>query len=328
MHDWLIRTWYDGHGRGAWLLPLAWVFGAVTALRRSAYRRGWLARYRSPRPVVIVGNLTVGGTGKTPLVLWLVEALRLRGYRPGVVSRGYGRAGGGARRVAATDPVAEVGDEPALIARRSGVPVAVGAQRAAAVKLLEAECDLILADDGLQHYALERDAEIVVIDGSRGLGNGRLLPAGPLREPAMRLSEADAVVVNGPGDPVQGGLRMDLVPRRFCSVVSGACVAPDAFRGQRAHALAAIGNPERFLRTLAALDIAADLHALPDHAPLTAAAIDRPGDAPVLMTEKDAVKCAGLAGPRHWYLEVGASFAPPDAERLLAIVDQACRRRR
>jgi len=223
--------------------------------------------------------------------------------------------------------VSEVGDEPALIARRSGVPVAIGTDRAAAVRLLEADCDVIFSDDGLQHYALARDAEIVVIDGLRGLGNGRLLPAGPLREGPSRLADVQAVVVNGPGDPVAGALHMELVPKRFCAVTGTRCVPPEAFRGQQAHAVAAIGHPERFFRTLAGLDIAVEPHALPDHAMPTAADIDYPGDAPILMTEKDAVKCAGLAGPRHWYLEIGASLPPLDAERLLAVVDKACRGR-
>jgi tetraacyldisaccharide 4'-kinase len=327
MHDWLLEIWYGERARGAWLLPLAWLFGGSAALRRAAYRRGWLERYRSSRPVVVVGNLTVGGTGKTPLVLWLVEALRLRGHHPGVVSRGYGRRASEARRVAASDPVSEVGDEPALIARRSGVPVAIGADRAAAVRLLEEDCDVILSDDGLQHYALARDAEIVVVDGLRGLGNGRLLPAGPLREGRSRLDDVQAVVVNGPGDPVTGALRMEVVPKRFCAVTGTRCVPPDAFRGQRAHGVAAIGHPERFFRTLAGLDIAVEPHAFPDHAVLTARDIEHPGDVPILMTEKDAVKCAGLAGPRHWYLEIGASLPPLDAERLLAVVEEACRSR-
>jgi len=327
MHDWLLETWYGRTRRGALLLPLAWLYALAAWLRRLAYGRGWLERYRSPRPVVVVGNLTVGGTGKTPLILWFVEQLRLRGHRPGVVSRGYGRAAREVRRVSATDPVSAVGDEPALLARRGAVPVAVGADRSAAVRLLEPECDVILSDDGLQHYALERDAEIVVVDGVRGLGNGWRLPAGPLREAASRLGEVDAVVVNGSGAPVNGGLRMEIAPLRFVGVSTGESWAPDTFRGQRAHAVAAIGHPQRFFDTLSRLGIRSEARSLHDHATLTAADIEFPGDEPVLMTEKDAVKCAGIAGPRHWYLEVGASFSRIDGERLLAIVEDACRRR-
>jgi tetraacyldisaccharide 4'-kinase len=327
MQDWLLQTWYGSERRGAWLLPAAWLFAALAFLRRRLYAAGLLSRYRSPRPVIVVGNITVGGTGKTPLIIWLAEQLRLRGLRAGVVSRGYGRSDRAVRRIAPSDPVAETGDEPALIARRQDVLVAVGADRPAAVRLLEADCDVILSDDGLQHYALERDVEIVVVDGRRGLGNQRLLPAGPLREAPARLAEVGAVVINGEGFQYPGGLHMRMEPIRFVNVVSGDSLPVDVFSGQRAHAVAAIGHPERFFGLLSDLGVDLDTRALPDHATPTAAQLSFGDDLPVLMTEKDAVKCVGIAGSAHWYLEVGAAFSPPDAERLLAIVEAACRRR-
>jgi tetraacyldisaccharide 4'-kinase len=327
MHDWLLQTWYGGTRRGAWLLPVSWLFTALAALRRRLYRAGWLSRYRASRPVVIVGNITVGGTGKTPLILWLAEQLRLRGQRVGVASRGYGGRGRGARRIRASDPVVETGDEPALTARRSGVHVAVGSDRPAAVRLLEDDCDVILSDDGLQHYALERDVEIAVVDGQRGLGNGWRLPAGPLREAPSRLEEVDAVVINGEGFERPGSLRMHMEPVRFVNILSGDSVPVDLFNGQRAHAVAAIGHPERFFGLLRSLGIDVDTRALPDHATPAAGQLDFGDDLPVLMTEKDAVKCAGIAGPAHWYLEVGAAFSPVDAAHLLKIVEDAGRRR-
>jgi len=327
LHDWMLGTWYGTPRRGAWLLPLSWLFAGLASLRRGLYRSGLLGSYRSNRPVIVVGNVTVGGTGKTPFVIWLVERLRECGFRPGVVSRGYSGRATGPRRVGPRDPPSEVGDEPALIARRTGAPVAIGADRPAAVRLLEPDCDVIVSDDGLQHYRLARDAEIVVVDGLRGLGNGRRLPAGPLREPASRLDEAAAVVVNGEGWDGAGAIRMSLLPQRFVGVATGDSMPPGSWRGREAHAVAAIGNPGRFFRTLRDLGIVVHEHPLPDHA-VPAAAEIRFGDAlPVLMTEKDAVKCAEVAGPDHWYLEVGAALGPDDAARLLSIVEQACRRR-
>ena len=327
LHDWLLETWYGGSRRGAWLLPLAWSFGMLSMLRRGLYRAGLLRSYRSSRPVVIVGNVTVGGTGKTPLVVWLAQALAAQGRRVGVVSRGYGRESGIARRVGADDPAGEAGDEPLLIARRAGVAVAVGADRAKAVRLLEPDCDLILSDDGLQHHALARDAEIVVVDGERGLGNGWLLPAGPLRGTPARLARADLVVVNGGGFDLPDAIHMRVEPLRFVGVGTGETRPLRAFEGRRAHAVAAIGNPDRFFDTLRGLGIDVDPHALPDHATPAPGQLVFGDELPVLMTEKDAVKCQMPAGGGHWYLEVGAVFDTSDAGRLLALAEQAQRRR-
>jgi len=327
LHDWLLGTWYGETRRGALLLPLSWLFGVVAALRRWAYRVGLARSYRSRLPVIVVGNVTVGGTGKTPLVIWLAGKLRERGRRVGIVSRGYGRRDLSARLVGQDDPVGLSGDEPAVIARRTGLPVAIGADRAAAVRLLEPHCDLVLSDDGLQHYALARDAEIVVIDGRRGVGNGWLLPAGPLRESPTRLAAADAVVVNGEGFGRPGALRMHIGPLRFVDLQRRSELPLQALRGRRAHAVAAIGHPERFFGTLRDLGIEVEPHPLPDHAVPGDDLLDFGDGWPVLMTEKDAVKCSGKTGNELWYLEVGAEFAPADGEQLLRVVEDACRSR-
>lgn len=328
IHDWLIRTWYGGTRRGLWLLPLAALYAVLAALHRAAWRLGLRRAYRAKVPVVVVGNVTAGGTGKTPLVVWLAGRLREHGLRVGVVSRGYGRGGRQARRVAASDPPAEVGDEPALIARRLGVPVAVAAARAEAVRLIEGECDLILCDDGLQHHGLARDVEVAVVDGRRGLGNGWRLPAGPLRESARRLDTVDVVVVNGPGYARPGAVRMDLEPLRFVEVATGRTSAVGAFGGQRVHAVAALGHPQRFFALLTALGVQPVEHPFRDHHAFSARDIAFGDGLPVLMTEKDAVKCAGFAPPGAWYLEVGACFAADDERRLLAGIEGALRARR
>jgi len=177
LHDWFIATWYGGSGRGRFLLPAAWLYAGAVALRRWLYRHKCLASHRIRRPVVVVGNLTVGGTGKTPFVIWLVEALAQRGLKAGVAMRGYGGARGAARLLGSSDTAATAGDEAVLLRRRLAVPIAIGARRADAARLLEGDCDIVVCDDGLQHYALARDIEIVVVDGERGFGNGRLLPA-------------------------------------------------------------------------------------------------------------------------------------------------------
>jgi tetraacyldisaccharide 4'-kinase len=321
LHDWLIRLWYGPPARGRWLQPLAWLFGVAARLRRACYRRRWLPSYRSRRPVIVAGNLTVGGTGKTPFVVWLARELAARGLRVGVASRGYGRTGGTARLVADGDTAAGAGDEPLLLRRRLGRPVAVGASRGAAVRLLEADCDLILCDDGLQHYALERDLEIAVVDGARPFGNGRLLPAGPLREPASRLAEVDAVVVTGAGFEWPGAVPMRIEPVALVSLQSGERRALAAFAGRPVIAIAAIGHPERFFALLRAHGLAPETRALPDHAAFTPADAGAGTGRPVLMTEKDAVKCSGDGWEDAWYLEVEARIDAGPAGALMARID-------
>jgi len=326
----LERLWYGDGAGTALLLPLAWAYGALSGLRRQAYRAGLLRARRLTRPVVVVGNLTVGGTGKTPLTIWLAQQLSGARLRVGIVSRGYGRQGSGVRSVQGDSDWRDVGDEPVIVARRSGCPTVVAADRVAAARTLIARgAEVILADDGLQHLRLARDCNIVVVDGSRGFGNGRLLPAGPLREPASALRQADIVVVNG--DPVhgslggqtlpEGALRMQLVAQPAVRLDGRADTAElGAFRGRRVHAVAGIGNPGRFFGELSSQGIEVIAHPFPDHHPFTARELDFADDLPVLMTEKDAVKCAPFANARMWYVPVGAAFSEPDGRRLRARV--------
>ncbi|MGQ0429637.1 MAG: tetraacyldisaccharide 4'-kinase [Gammaproteobacteria bacterium] len=317
MHDWLIATWYSDGRRGRWLLPFGWLFGAVARLRRTLYARGWLPSYRSSRPVVMVGNLTAGGTGKTPLVAWLAERLATRGLRPGIALRGYGGGGGAARRVWASDVAHGAGDEAVLLARRTGKPVATAVRRADAVRMLEPDCDLILCDDGLQHYALARDLEIAVVDGERGLGNGRLLPAGPLREPASRLDQVAVVVVNGCGFQRPGATGMRLEAVAAVALADGRRRALTDFAGRPVVAAAAIGNPARFFALLRAHGIAAEERAFPDHAAFSPAQAGGGAGRALLMTEKDAVKCTGDGWQDAWYVEVEARVAEPGATALV-----------
>ena len=326
----LTERWYGERAASAFLEPLAWVYGRLVAARRRVYAARWLPSERAGKPVVVVGNLTVGGTGKTPLTLWLARELSAQGMRVGIVARGYGSRGGRApRAVDAGSDWREVGDEPLLLARRSGCPTIVGRDRVAAARALAARVDVILADDGLQHLHLARDCEIVVIDGARGFGNGRLLPAGPLREPLTRLAQADAVVVNGSATHASLASRlaplaplvMSLAAHEALGLRAGAARRPLAeFREQRVHAVAGIGNPARFFATLRAAGLEPIEHAFPDHHPLVAAELEFADQLPVLMTEKDGVKCATFTNPRLWYVPVTAQLGAADAHKLLAHV--------
>ena len=314
----LVADWYSPRpsALAIALRPISLVFGAVVALRRALYRAGLRKSVALPVPVVIVGNITVGGSGKTPLVAALVRALAERGFHPGVVSRGYGRD----RRddapilVGAHDDPRRVGDEPLLLAR-AGCIVAVARDRVAAGRALlerHPECDVVIADDGLQHYRLERTVEIAVVDATRALGNGWLLPAGPLREPAARLDEVDAVVALVPAGERAASLRLDafamtLSAGQFVRVGSPDTAAPaSAFVGEGMHAVAGIGDPTRFFAQLNSLGIRAIEHPFPDHHRFTAGDIAFAGARAVLMTEKDAVKCEAFADERCWYLPVRA----------------------
>jgi len=303
-------VWYGGHPLSYALLPWSWLYCGGVGLRRLAYRRAWLRSHRLPVPVIVVGNLTVGGTGKTPLVLWVTDLLRRRGYRPGILIRGYGGSGTRwPRSVNEDSDPFEVGDESVLLARRSGCPLVAGADRVAAGERLLAgsECDMIVCDDGLQHYRLWRDLEILVVDASRRFGNGRCLPAGPLREPAARHREADLMVGNG--GPCPGGQVMHLVPGRLVNLGDpGITRDLEELRRQRVTAVAGIGNPNRFFELLRRRGLHVDERPYPDHHPFRRedAASWPPG--PVIMTEKDAVKCAEFALPNFWYLPVAAQF--------------------
>lgn len=298
------------------LRPVSLLFRLAVAIRRALYRGGLLRSVRLPVPVVVVGNITVGGSGKTPLVAALARALAQRGFSPGIVSRGYGRDRDGRAPilVAPGDDPARVGDEPLLLAR-GGYPVVVAKDRVAAGHELLARhpaCDVILADDGLQHYRLARSVEIAVVDAGRGPGNGSLLPAGPLREPASRLDEVDAVVAliaaEG-GAPVvrPGAFTMALAAGNFRRIDDPRITAPaSSFAGRDVHAVAGIGNPARFFATLDAMGISATPHPFPDHHRFVAADLAIAGARAILMTEKDAVKCERFADERCWCLPVQA----------------------
>jgi tetraacyldisaccharide 4'-kinase len=307
----LEQVWYAGHPLGLLLIPAGWLYAALAWLRRRGYIEGLFHSAAVPVPVIVVGNLTVGGTGKTPLVIWLVDYLRRAGFRPGVVCRGYrGRARHWPQQVRPDSAPDMVGDEPVLLARRCGCPLAVGPDRVAAARaLLEHHaCDVIVSDDGLQHYALLRDLEIAVVDGRRRYGNGRCLPAGPLREPLGRLASVDIVVANG--TPARGEFGMCLVGTRAYRIGRPSESRPLAdFAGRAVHAVAGIGHPERFFALLRAAGLAPLAHPFPDHHAFRAQDLVFADGLPLVMTEKDAVKCETFAGPDTWVCPVDAQVA-------------------
>lgn len=318
------EVWY---GKGALsrlvallLLPLSLVFGAVAAMRRSLYAAGLLRAQSVDVPVIVVGNISVGGVGKTPLVIDLVERALAMGLRPGVVSRGYGGAPG--KRpllVTAETTAAACGDEPRMIAQRTGVAVCVHPDRVAAARQLVTQgVDCIIADDGLQHYRLARDAEIAVIDASRGLGNGLLLPAGPLREPASRLGGVDLRVARGGTWP--DALTMRVSGEALVSLAGEAREPLSDWATRKVHAVAGIGHPERFFEGLRLAGLHVTSRAFPDHHGFAEADFDFDDGRPLIMTEKDAVKCRSFAKPNWWYLPVSATFSPADSHVLDALL--------
>lgn len=326
------RIWY---GRSAWrwpLFPVSLAYRAAVATRARLYRSGAKPVVRLPVPVIVVGNVTAGGTGKTPLVIWLAQRLGARGRSPGIVSRGYGgRPTRWPQRVRPGSSPDLVGDEPVLIATRTGCPVFAGPDRVAAARALlaEADVDVVLSDDGLQHYRLGRDFEIAVVDGRRGVGNGWCLPAGPLREPATRLDAVDAVVVNvsssddarALGFAWPNAISMRLAVGRVYRVVDGKEAALDDFAGGPVHAVAGIGHPERFFRTLEQAGLTVLRYPLADHARI--AAHDLPRGGPVLVTEKDAVKLRDIGRDDVWAVAVDALV--DDEAALLDEIEAALR---
>ncbi|TCZ88957.1 tetraacyldisaccharide 4'-kinase [Lysobacter sp. N42] len=303
------------------------VYRTGVAVRRALYARGLLRARHPGVPVIVVGNLTAGGAGKTPTTIALVERLQAAGWTPGVASRGYGRDGTAPLWVDAATPVHLAGDEPLLIARRTGAKVRVDRQRAAAAReLAAAGCDVVVCDDGLQHYALARDIEIEVVDGRRRYGNGRLIPAGPLREPPSRARRCDFRVVNlgdGGGAPEFGEWPMRLAVADAVPLLGRRPRPLAAFAGQRVHAVAGIGDPARFFHMLKARGIAVVPHAFADHHEFRASDLDFASPLPILMTEKDAVKCLAFA-PEHAFAvpvraELPEAFWAAVLDRLAAL---------
>lgn len=316
----IARIWSGESPLWRLLLPLSWLYGLVSGAIRLMYRLGLKRAWRAPVPVVVVGNLTAGGNGKTPVVIWLVEQLQKRGIRPGVVSRGYGgKATHYPLLLTADTTTAEAGDEPVLIYQRTGVPVAVSPVRSDAVQALLAghAVDIIITDDGLQHYSLARDKEIVVIDGVRRFGNGWWLPAGPMRERASRLQSVDAVIVNG-GQAKPGEIPMHLQPGMAVNLLTGERKAVEQLPALVA--MAGIGHPPRFFATLEQCGARLEKRVpLADHQALAEGQVDAltvTGQS-LIMTEKDAVKCRTFAKENWWYLPVDAELSGEQPEHLL-----------
>jgi tetraacyldisaccharide 4'-kinase len=303
----LEAAWYRGAPWLWLLLPLEGLFRIIASLRRGLYRLGLLRSYRAAKPVVVVGNITVGGTGKTPVVIALVEALQARGIKPGVVSRGYGATETNfPHQLSSGSLAAQCGDEPLLMHRRTGAPIVVDPDRGRAVATLlgSEEVDIVLSDDGLQHYALQRDFEIALLDAQRGTGNGHCLPVGPLREPVSRLASVDWVLYRGGAQPDNS---VTYQPVTWVNVVSAEERGLEAFAGApEVLALAGIGQPEQFFASLAALGVEFESRVFDDHHHFIAEDFASLQGRTILMTEKDAVKCQSLAGANAWYLRIDA----------------------
>lgn len=310
----LINSWYRPQWWTAFLLPFSVLFFCSIKIRRLLYQYNILKSKKFDKPIIVVGNITVGGSGKTPLVIWLVEFLKAQGYKPGVVSRGYIPRRKAKKKPVVVKPESDahaVGDEPVLIAQRTRVPVVVCANRVAAVDKLFADfdCDIVVSDDGLQHYAMARDIEIAVLDGKHRVGNGFLLPAGPLREPKERLKKVDFVVVNS-GHPHHNEYSMRLLSGDAYNIQNPQQIKKlSDFVGQTLHAVAGIGHPKRFFNTLRDNHLLIVEHAYPDHHKFKKSDINFYGSLKVIMTEKDAVKCRAILNERHWCLPITAEFS-------------------
>ncbi|MCK5716331.1 MAG: tetraacyldisaccharide 4'-kinase [Thiomargarita sp.] len=306
------NIWYHTHPIRFLLAPLSWLFCLLVWVRRKIYCLGFT--YQVPIPVIIVGNITVGGTGKTPLVIWLGQFLKKHGFKPGIVSRGYG---GKAKKwpisVFSDSNPYLVGDEPVLLARHSGCPVAIAPRRIIAVESLLDQCDVIICDDGLQHYALHRDIEIVVIDARRRYGNGLCLPAGPLREPVSRLDSVDFVISNGHTMQFEFSDLRQVADNTVSQALS-------ALQGKTVHAIAGIGHPARFFSYLREQGLILHCHEFPDHYYYTASDIQFNDALPIIMTEKDAVKCQTFATTQHWYLPITAQLPAQFGDSLLQTI--------
>jgi len=321
----LNRFWYQKHWAAFLLRPLSYLFRFIVFIRRSLYRFGVKKTTKFSMPVIVVGNITVGGTGKTPLVSHLAHLLKSKGYRPGIVSRGFSAtAKSWPQRVTDDSDVFAIGDEVYMLRHQTGCPIVVDPDRVRAVKTLMAEndCNIVISDDGMQHYAMHRDIEIAVVDGVRQFGNHYCLPAGPLREPLSRLHTVDFIVTNGAS--LENNFTMHLNPGEIYNVADPSqrlslsdCLAREW------HAVAGIGHPERFFFQLENLGFKIHGHGFPDHHAFSAADIIFAEDEFVIMTEKDAVKCKAFADHRHWCLpvraELDAAFDDAVLERLLGL---------
>lgn len=320
--EYIENIWYTKQPLGLILLPLSWLYTLIIILRRLAYQSGLIAVNQIDAPVIIVGNISVGGTGKTPLVIWLAEYFKSKGLKPGIISRGYGgKFSGKTQQVRPDSNPLLVGDEPVLIAKRTNCPVAIAVQRRRAAEelILHCDCNLILCDDGMQHYSLGRDIEIAVIDGQRRFGNGHCLPAGPLREPKSRLKSVDFVVskyIAGRHEYKMEYSYGDLVsltdPTRTIPVSS--------LNGQSVHAIAGIGNSNRYYSYLRNQKLQIITHEFPDHYPFTEEDVKFNDGLQVVMTEKDAVKCVDFATEHHWYLPITATLPESFTIRLEALM--------
>jgi tetraacyldisaccharide 4'-kinase len=309
LNNWLQRIWYQRTSPPVVLRPLSRLFRYIVRQRRAWYGANPAAACRLGVPVIVVGNLTVGGTGKTPLVIWLARFLTHAGYRPGIVSRGYGVCLQQPLLVTAGCDAAQAGDEPVLIAQKTACPVCVFPDRTRAGEvLLGAGCDLIISDDGMQHYRMARNIEIALIDGDRRFGNGACLPGGPLREPVERLESVDLIVCNG-GQAQPDEYPMQLIGGMAVNLADETVTKPlTEFRGEKLLALAAIGNPQRFFNGLREMGLTFAAKALPDHHAFVAGDVASDDGVTILMTEKDAVKCRKFAHPAMWYVPVDAEL--------------------
>ena len=319
----LVDIWYKDHFIGAALTPIAMLFVDVVKCRRWLYKIGLFKSHAMPVPVIIVGNITVGGTGKTPLTIYLAHLLKKEGYRVGLISRGYG-AKTDVKMVTHSSKVQDIGDEALLLTQLTQCPMAVGVDRVAAARFLldHAPCDVILADDGLQHYALKRDIEIAVIDGERRFGNAICLPAGPLREPIERLNTVDFVVVNGQckTDTAWHEWEIQLIGDIAVNLLTGETKSLHEFKLLPCHGVAGIGHPERFFKQLDKAGITERVdHSFPDHHAFLPEEIQFDHQV-VLMTQKDAVKCKAFATEKHWFVPVQTQLCAEFDQQFLTLL--------
>lgn len=317
------QAWYERSGLTQLLRPFSWVFLILVTLRRFLYRVKIIKQMTLPVPVIIVGNITIGGTGKTPLVIWIANYLKNAGYKPGIISRGYGgKARTWPQQVRPDADPTIVGDEAVVISRQTGCPMAVGPDRVADGQALlkYANVDVVISDDGLQHYALGRTVEIAVIDGIRRYGNGFCLPAGPLRELRSRLEDVDCRVTNGVA--AQGEVAMRYLTEKVINLVTQEVRSISEFKQQPVNAIAGIGNPDRFFNFIRTTGIRANTHAFPDHHVFTANELNFPDNEVLFMTEKDAVKCQRFARDNWWYIPVEAVLPDDFGVHLIHLLEE------